>query len=111
MNKFRVYDTVEKRYVTDERYWFIKPNGELMYRTFFNNILHDENCIYEMYIGIVDKNKQDIYEGDVLQCDSWEFDGTPIERTIAVTDMYNTEIMGFLDYGCENIEIIKTIHD
>ena len=89
--KFRVYDTLDKRYIKcDEGYqghYVLSLKGE------FHNLLNGsggKECIVQQYTGLVDKNGVEVYEGDVLKCkgfDGW-FDTVGFYYNVTVK--YNT---------------------
>lgn len=62
--KFRVYDTKQKKYVTNEREWLINSKGELFYLDY--DLIGCPDCIVEWSSGLADKNNNDIFEGDIL---------------------------------------------
>lgn len=69
MNReYRVYDTEQKRYITDKRLWFVSPDGTLYYlKTENAAFVKAHNCIIEWAVGLQDTNGTKIFEGDILR--------------------------------------------
>lgn len=78
MNReYRVYDTEQKRYVTDERMWFISPDGTLYYlKTDNAGFVKAHNCVVEWAVGLPDQKGNKIFEGDIIRHE--DFMGTVV---------------------------------
>lgn len=66
--KYRVYDTTQKKYVTDEPRWVLKPNGKLFENDYGDEVGHSD-CVIEFGSEIPDKDGVEVYEGDIVQID------------------------------------------
>lgn len=75
-------------------------------------------CQYEIipetvgqYTEMEDKNGRKIFEGDIVNCVTGDFDGSDkYVYNFEITDIADFEQMGFLNF-CYEIEIIGNIHD
>lgn len=87
--KYRVYDTTRKKYVTDEPWWSLDPNGKLFQNDFghygddFGHEVERPDCVAEFGSGIPDKDGVEVYEGDIVQIDegvkrSFDIDDGPV---------------------------------
>lgn len=61
------------------------------------------------FTGIVDENGVKVFEGDILDCITADFDGSDKFVRYTVTDITNFEQMGFLEF-CHKIEVKDNIH-
>lgn len=63
--KYRVYDTVKEKYVTENPCWILKPDGTLKYND-YGDETGMPHCIAEFSTGETDKNGVEIFEGDIV---------------------------------------------
>lgn len=53
--KYRVFNTIENRYVTDEKDWVLKPNGRLAVNEYGDEIGYP-HCIAELVFDCKDED-------------------------------------------------------
>lgn len=90
--KFRVWNSIDEKFETDS--YFIDCNGNLLYEDVPIDSKYYIPCFY---IGILDKNGKEIYEGDILKNDDG-FIGLITYRNEALSYFLKTK------YGHEYLE-------
>jgi len=112
-NKFRLWCKNKKEWESDD--WVLLPNGDVI-EARRNIVLNPEIHILEQYIGLKDKNKKEIYNGDKVKIFA------KFIRTIEFKNGgfgYNGGVEGFILFGghdsfdkiMKEIEVIGNIHE
>ena len=117
MNReYRVYDTEQKRYITDERMWFITTDGTLYYlKTENAGFIKADNCVVEHAVGLPDKNKNQIFEGDIVKSNIFASPRIFVVRYCIAECKFQLKNRN-AEYGISNVgipayEVVGNIHD
>lgn len=74
-----------------------------------SHLVHPESV--GQWTGMCDKNGKKIFEGDIVNCITSDFDGSDkYVYNLRIIDITDFEQMGFLNF-CNEIEIIGNIHN
>ncbi len=116
--KFRAWDKVEKKMLFNADPFAIHVSGSnepLLAKTHRN-----ENCIFEQYTGLKDKNGKEIYEGDIVRYGRHIHGIIPPESHMEIVSWQSGEeehypcctSSGFaLPYSEDGYEVIGNIHE
>ena len=63
--KYRVFNTIANRYVTDEEEWILKPDGRLAVNEDGDEIGYP-HCVAEFSTGLLDMDGDEIFENDFI---------------------------------------------
>lgn len=63
--KYRVFDTIKKRYVTEDNAWILKPDGSLSVNDHGDEI-GCPHCTVEFSTGLLDANNNEIFQNDLI---------------------------------------------
>lgn len=109
--KYRVYDNVRKKYVTNDYRWIIDVSGKLQNND-YGDLIGIPGCIAEFSSGEFDKRGTEIYEGDVVLIP--KYGGGKMKSVVYFKGgkfAVNGSNYSFKDLAGTAYEVIGNIHD
>lgn len=114
---YRVFDNVEKRWVREGIY--LSPNNDLstsknaLFGSKRLSLASDQRYIFHRDIGLCDKNKSLIFEGDICKVPSFDIVGliayVPEHASYYLLDYKNSKYYELGIDECKEIEIIGNV--
>lgn len=90
---FRVYDIEHNEWITEGCFMDAKENLHIAEKTFFGNVklnlVLSDRYIYQYAIGLTDKNRNQIYEGDICKSTNNNFGIISFNHQFASYVLYN----------------------
>lgn len=109
--KFRVWHTMERRWLKEDEFK-INANGEI---ATYGLYVHASKLIVEQWVGLEDKKKVDIYEGDIIKVDREKRVGEVIRNPENGCFMIRNGIWNYAMYAyattMKNAIVIGNIHE
>lgn len=111
---YRVYDNKSKKWVREGIY--LSPNNDLSTskKALFGaeklSLASDNQYIWQMDIGLVDKNNKLVFEGDICKCKDGVFTGVvAYVREHASYFLLDNEHMTYYPLGIDYMDMIEVI--
>lgn len=111
---YRVFDTVGRRWVREGIY--LSPNNDLyiskkaLFGTKKLSLVSDNRYIWHRDIGLVDKNKKLVFEGDICKCKDGAFTGVvSYVHEHAAYYLLDNEHMTYYPLGAEYMDKVEVI--
>ena len=116
--EYRLYDLIEKEYINEPDYkWLVSKSGKIYSSELDEYLVNGVEILIERFTGLIDKNKEKIFEGDIV---THKFKRPWQTETHTSTVVWDGEWMCYYLYdGTSNYrmrsdieyEVIGDIHD